>query len=837
MEAACDRICKECPCAVQAAVFRPLERSEVAFVFDNPSESEVRHDQWLRGKRGGTGDLLKAILRSLRQDPDDVYMCSAVNCRPNQRKTVLQKKAMHTCRNRLIEELQEAGVEKVLSFGSIGYSALLDSRNLLPVTGIRGRWRELDNGMKVMSTLPVSFVFRDPDWFRDVVADIDKFFLTDGPEPNPDVNLWVPTTIGEALEALEYVNSMAWVSCDFETTGLSPHGDFPIALGFGWEDEEGVSVVILDDVLLECREIWNMIGKLLSNPDLEIAFHNAIFDLQFFRHSLEHFGFEYNPQSIHCTLMMHYAIDERPISAKYRSHKLETLARVRYDSPDYSINMRQFLAKWKSANEYEKRALRAELHIYLGLDCYYTLRLFTDLERECNEEGMLDLYDRILMPASLAISEIEYKGIKIDKPFFQEARAMLAQRIEKLLRRIRKTVGKSDFNPGSPQQVREYIYTDCRMPFGMTVGADGTIYHTARRGGMREGPTAAVVLKALARRHPEIKEVVDDIVEYRNLTKNKGTYVDGILSRLDIDNRLHTSLNLAGTATGRLSSSNPNLQNIPDASHTGVEIRGGFIPEDDCVLLNADYKQLEVRVAAWLADDDAMRAIFSEGGDPHGDISETIFQQPVSEMSTFQRVLAKKIVFGMMYGQGADSIANSPDQEAMMELGGQRLTPDIVNGMFENLLNKWRGYARWREHQKHIGYTEGEICMLTGRRRRFGFIPRHDAGYVGRASFNNPVQSTASDFTLWALIQLHALLPEGAHIVLTVHDSIVIECRRDLVAQVVPLVREVMEHKTLFDIDVPLVVDLEVVERWGSKESIDIADVDSTTAEMAEALS
>lgn len=837
MEPACERGCEKCPCAVQTAVFRPLERSEVAFVFDYPSEAEVKHDEWLRGKRGGTGDLLREILRSLGQNPDDVYMCSAVNCRPNSRKTVMQKNAMLACKSRLIEELEEAGVEKVLTFGSMGYSALLDSRGLQAVTSIRGRWKTLDNGMHVMATLPLSFVFRDPDWFRDVVADIDKFFITDGPEPEPEVNLWVPSTIGEALEALEYVRTLGYVSCDFETTGLSPHGDIPIALGYGWEDEDGFTATIIDDALLMRKECWEKVGDLLNDPELEVAFHNAPFDLQFFKHNLEFYGFTYDPQEIHCTMMMHYALDERPIGSKYRSHKLETLARVRYDSPDYSINMRQFLAAWASADDYEKRALRAELHIYLGLDCYYTLRLFNDLERECNEEDLLDLYDRLLMPGSLAIAEIEYRGINIDRPFFEAASVTLGRRIERLLRRIRRTVGKEDFNPGSHQQVREYIYGDCRMPFGMTKGADGTVYHTARRGGMREGPTAAVVLKALANRHPEIRAVVDDIVQYRNLTKNKGTYVDGILSRIDTDGRLHTSLNLPGTSTGRLSSSNPNLQNIPDASHTGIEIRAGFIPEEDSVLINADYKQLEVRIAAWLSDDDAMRSIFTEGRDPHGEISETIFQQPVKDMTVFQRMIAKKIVFGMMYGQGADSIANSPENEIMEEKGGQRLTPDIVTGFFENLLSKWRGYARWRDNQKHIGYTEGEICMLTGRRRRFGFIPRHDAGYVGRASFNNPVQSTASDFTLWALIQLCDLLPEGAHIVLTVHDSIVIECRRDLVAQVVPLVREVMEQRTLFDIDVPLVVDLEVIEKWGSKETIDIGDPDSTTAEMAEALS
>jgi DNA polymerase-1 len=277
-------------------------------------------------------------------------------------------------------------------------------------------------------------------------------------------------------------------------------------------------------------------------------------------------------------------------------------------------------------------------------------------------------------------------------------------------------------------------------------------------------------------------------------------------------------LNLAGTSTGRLSSSNPNLQNVPDASHTGVEIRGGFIPTPGNVFIEADHKQLEVRVAAWLSGDEVMRGIFESGRDPHQEIAYSIYGLPKEQITHYMRWLAKNILFGLLYGRGYESVATGPEQEDIAARGGRRWGLDEVKSFYDNLLAEWAQFAEWQQNQKVMGYRDGEIVMPTGRRRRFGFIPRHDAGYVGRASFNNPIQGTASDFTLYALIRLHARLPEGAHLVLTVHDSLLIDCPRHLVDEVCDLIHEVMEDDTLFDIDVPLLADIDIEERWGEKE-------------------
>lgn len=842
---ACHRVCSGCRCSTQGAVFRPLERCATAVVFDFPTELELKRDEWLASRRKGARAVFQAALEALGVDPDDVYFCSAVNCRPNPRKKALLRHAMIACRQRLLRELQDAGVERVLSVGPLAYSMLAGEPSLLAITGVRGRWMPVKKvlnedrrgfsvedvpDMQVMATYDPSFAMRDPLYFRDIAWDLKKFFSTNGRMPDPDVRIWVPETIAEAKEAHSFLRSAGTIASDVETTGLSPIAESVLAMGFAIlddDDGESATVVIFDEDLLSKKTTWRLVADLLNDEDIELVYHNAKFDLQHIKDNLLERGLPYEPRNIHDTMMLHYTLDERPIG-KYKSHSLEQLARVRYDAPDYGIGVKRWLEEWAVATPYDRRRMRHELHLYLALDCYYTARLFPDLWNEAlaEDEALLDLYDDLLMPATLALADIEYHGILIDRQFYQQARLDLQARLDAMLRRIKEQLHALNvspsladtFNPGSPKQVRELIYDEFRLPFGLTVDKDGKVYHTARRGGLQEGPTAAPVLKSLAYRFPEYKDIIDDICEYRNLAKNMGTYVVGLLERVDVDSRMRTSFNLCGTATGRLSSSNPNLQNIPDASHTGVEIRAGFIPPEGHVLIEADYKQLEVRIAAWLSGDDVMRAVFESGRDPHQEIAFSIYNKPKEEVTHYMRWLAKNILFGLLYGRGYESVATGPEQEDIAARGGRRWGLEEVKGFYDNLLAQWRRFAAWQKAQKEMGYRDGVIKMPTGRRRRFDFIPPNDAGYVGRASFNNPIQGTASDFTLDALIKLHARLPEGAHIVLTVHDAIIIECRKDLVDEVTDLIREVMERDTLFDIDVPLLADVEVEERWGVKE-------------------
>lgn len=819
--------CRNCPTARESIISRPIDGAEYAIILDAPTESEGKVDRFFAGKRGGPGALLEATIGAAHGELDDLYIGTAVNCRPNVKKKAMQKNAMIACRERLLEELKEAGVKKVLSVGAMAYSALMSSDKLLAPTKIRGRWRQA-YGMDVLATIPPGFMFgkrENIDYFRDFAYDIEKFFTTDGKQPDPHVQVWRPDTLKEADEAFEFLAAQDFVSCDLETTGLSPIAHEILAAGFGAIEGTDGTTVVFDEALLGKKKVWRRIAQLLAS-DQETVFHNAKFDLQFFITGFTARGLKYAPRNIHDTMMLHYTLDERPIG-RFSSHNLETLARVRYDAPDYGINVGKWLEQWAAAGELDRRSMRHELHVYLGLDAYYTARLFPDLWNEAlrDDPKLLDLYEDLLMPGSLALAEIEHHGVKLNVKHFKEQAAELDKRIKPIQRRLQRKTGRKDFNPGSPQQVKEYIYDDLELPFGLHTDKDGKVYHTARRGGLQEGPTAAPVLKSLAYRFPEHKKVIDDICEFRNLQKNVGTYVNGLLNRVDVDGRMRTSFRLAGTSTGRLSSSDPNLQNIPDASHTGIEIRAGFVAPRGYKLIEADYKQLEVRIAAWLSDDDQMREIFESGRDPHQEIAFSIYRKPKEQITHYMRWLAKNILFGLLYGRGYESVATGPEQEDIAARGGQRWGLSEVKEFYDNLLAEWADFAEWQRSQKELGYKDGEITMPTGRHRRFAFIPKHDGGYVGRASFNNPIQGTASDFCLYALISLHhkfeelyGHLEKRPRLVLTVHDSLMVECPNALVDEVSELIETTMTQEPLIDIDVPLAVDIDVSQRWGEKE-------------------
>lgn len=839
--------CRDCPCNPEnhAVVARePIFDAEVAIVIDQPSAAEIKNDKFLAGGRSSHGAFLRAAFESVGVDCDDLYLCNATNCKPNIKKGAMLKKAMLGCRARLIDELRESGVEKVLCVGPVGYSQLMSLTKVAPITGVRGRWQEA-YGMQIMATLPPGFVYGQPDYFRDFAADVEKFFTSEGPEPFPDITMIVPESMKELDDAFAQLAEFPDISCDLETTGFSPIDESIICAGFAGvhENGDGLAVVLSEDMLSR-KGTWTRIGAQLGSKQGTI-FHNGKFDLQHIKQNLLDHKLKYTPRNVQDTLILHYLSDERPIG-RFKSHGLETISRLRYDAPDYGIPIKEFLRRWADADDAMREQLRAELHLYNALDCYYTARLFPDLwnelidsEDDLNEywenldwDGpvwtLLDCYENLLMPAVLALADIEHHGILLDVDMYRETKVRLEIEIAKLEKKIRRKTKDPNFNAGSWQQVKAYIYNKpddptypgLGLPYGLDVDAEGNVYHTARRGGLKEGPTAAPVLKALAYRFPEHTPIIDMICEYRNLKKNAGTYVNGLLTRMDSDNRIRSSFNPAGTSTGRLSSSNPNLQNVPDASHTGIEIRAGFMAPPGHKLIEADYKQLEVRIAAWLSDDPVMKEIFVSGRDCHQEIAFSIFKKPKGEISHYMRWLAKNILFGLLYGRGYESVATGPEQEDIARYGGERWSIEQVKEFFENLLAAWKDYAAWQQNQRQIGYKQHGVMMPTGRRRRFDFIPQHDAGYVGRASFNNPVQGVASDFTLNALIQLHARLPKPAHIISTVHDCIIVECPDELVEEVTALMHQIMEQEPLFEIGLPLQIDLEIGDRWGMKEEL-----------------
>lgn len=832
--------CRGCPIDRSAIISRQTDQADVAIVLDFPTGKEISRNKWFSGGRGSAAELVLNILDGLKIKQEDLYICSALNCRPNPEKKAMVKNSMLACRNRLIQELREVGVKKVLCMGSVGFSALMSQKKVLPITKIRGRWCKAF-GMEVMATIPPGLVIMESGYFRDLIYDIEKFFNTDGRKPYPKVDAWIPDTTAEAMEAFDFLTEQDHISLDLETTGLSPIDDSILAAGFGTVNGTDGTSVIIDEALLEKNKIWRRIATLLNGKQA-LVFHNAKFDLKFLRRYLEEKGLPYKPTEIHDTLLLHYTLDERggrgesqdgkSNTNKFKCHGLETLARTRYDAPDYNIDMRIFLKDWAQVGEYDRRQMRQKLHVYLTLDCYYTARLFPDLWNEAlNEnERLLDLYETLLIPGSLALTDVEYRGVLIDQQLYNDTAKKLERKAKRLLKRIREFAEDPEFNPRSASQVQKLVYGKLGVKeelkdeegqeFFRPRGAAKLKRSEAGKKYDKEsrGTTATPVLQALSHYYPQYARVLSDIMEYRNITKNLSTYIYGSINKLDSDGKLRGSFNLHGTETGRLSSSGPNLQNIPDTDHTGINVRAGFIAPEGYKLIEADYSQLEVRIAAELSGDPVMKDVFDSGRDVHSEISQLMYQLPPEKIDSYMRMLGKNILFGLLYGRGAKSVALGPEQEEVAKKRGVKWSVEEITEFFQNLLAEWKVYAEWQQDQKRRGYQEGFVQLPSGRRRRFPFIGYRDEGFVGRASFNTPIQGTASDFTLYAVIMLHEKLPPDAHVILTIHDSITVEAPESKAEAIADLMEHIMMNETFFKTKVPLKVKCKISDRWDWKQ-------------------
>ena len=377
--------CRSCPCKRPAGVTR-TPPADVAIVVDHPTDIETKKDTFLQSD---SGNLIRMVLEGNGLNPDDCYICSALNCRPLKTASdSVKKNAMQACKPRLIQELKEIGPTKVLCLGPIGFSALTSADKVMPVTKVRGRWHEA-YGMHVFATFNPTMVMGESEFFRDLDDDIAKFVRMDGPDSTPNVEEWVIDDVDEAREAFDFLEAASFVSLDVETTGFSYYRDELLAVGMGvlYEDStDGISI-IFDENMLARREVWSEICYLLEREDQTTVMHNQQFDLKWMRKHLTMFDLPFNPQNMADTMLAHYCIDERPMG-RFQSHSLKNLARVRYDAPDYDIEMGKWLKAWADAGPSARARLRKQMRTYLALDCYYTARLWPDLKNEIMLTGV-----------------------------------------------------------------------------------------------------------------------------------------------------------------------------------------------------------------------------------------------------------------------------------------------------------------------------------------------------------------------------------------------------------------------------------------------------------------
>ena len=410
------------------------------------------------------------------------------------------------------------------------------------------------------------------------------------------------------------------------------------------------------------------------------------------------------------------------------------------------------------------------------------------LSEELEKNGMTGLYSEIELPLCRVLYRMENRGIAIDRNQLEQFGTMLTERIA-ACEEVIYSYSEEKFNINSTKQLGELLFEKLGLP---PVKKTKTGYSTN-----------ADVLEKLKNKHP----IIPAIMDYRMLTKLKSTYADGLMKEIREDGRIHTTFQNLVTATGRLSSTEPNLQNIPVRTDLGAEIRKMFVPKEGCVLVDADYSQIELRVLAHIAGDATMQEAFCNGKDIHTTTASQVFGVPMEEVTSLQRRHAKAVNFGIVYGISEFSLAE--------DIGVSRYE---ARAYIDNYLANYRGVRDYMKKvvsdAREIGYTE----TLYGRRR---YIPELKSSNFNirsgaeRIALNTPIQGTAADLIKLAMIRveqaLNAHFPE-AELLLQVHDELIVECPEAIAPQVAELISREMQF--VAQLHVPLTAEAKTGKSW-----------------------
>lgn len=437
-----------------------------------------------------------------------------------------------------------------------------------------------------------------------------------------------------------------------------------------------------------------------------------------------------------------------------------------------------------------KAEMWEQMLTYMGEDCYSTARLYPIFLEEMKEESerLMVAHQQYDIPASLSLANMELTGAPVDLPYLEEMKANIEKEIQAEIADIRALVQEftlhpkgGDFNANSSKQVKEVLY-DKEIGLGLAMPKDVGRYAYMREEG--EVTTNSDTLKVLARqvapKRPAIAGLINKILSYRVRTKILGTYIEGILDRVDPDGRVRGDFNLHGTATARISCSNPNLQNIPDASHVGYDIRRAYVPSEGWVILEADYSQLELRVAALFSQDQVLIEAYKAGADIHQEVAYMLWNKPKDKITKYERYLAKCMNFGVLYGRGARSIATGPEMDNLVEMSGRSWGNAEIDTYFAKFKEGYVDLFQWMTLVKKDSMAKQYVEQPTGHRRRFDFITNKHRGHIERQTVNTPIQGFAARMTIHALTRLDEKFdPEKQQILFTVHDSIMCQCLND----------------------------------------------------------
>ena len=614
------------------------------------------------------------------------------------------------------------------------------------------------------------------DLFADESTDEPKYSTLTGLE-DTTYNYQLVDTKEKRDELLRILRTHDFLVLDTETTGTEPMASELVGMSFSLAEGEAWYVPVPAD-RAEATAIVEEFRDVLTNPKTTKVGQNIKYDLLM----LAQYGV-WLAGPLFDTMVAHYVLSPE------LHHGMDYLAEVLLHYRTIPI---ENLIGPKGKNQKNMRDLAPEeVYKYACEDADVTLRLKNVLEKQLREQGAYDLFHDIEMPLVPVLAQMEFNGVRIDTDALRETSALYTQRLQEIEQEIYSLAGQP-FNISSPKQVGEMLFETLKI----STKAKKT------KGGQYS--TSEEVLESLRDKHP----VVGRILDYRGLKKLLSTYIDALPALINPrTGRIHTSFNQTVTATGRLSSSNPNLQNIPIRHEDGREIRRAFIPDDGCEFFSADYSQIELRIMAHLSGDTNMMEAFRLGQDIHAATAAKVYKVPLAEVTRDQRSKAKTANFGIIYGISAYGLSDRmhvPVKEAKELIDGYFQTYPQVKAYMDSSI----ALARDK------GYTE-TICR---RRCYLPDINSHNAvvrGYAERNAINAPIQGSAADIIKVAMANIHQRFQrEGirSKMLIQVHDELNFSVLPEERERVQRIVIEEMEGAYLMQ--VPLQADCGWGKNW-----------------------
>lgn len=567
------------------------------------------------------------------------------------------------------------------------------------------------------------------------------------------------------------------VAFDTETTSLDPLAASLVGISFCWEDHKAYYVPIPEN-REEAHKVLEKLKPFFSDPSIEKIGQNLKYDLKV----LQQYQIKVKAP-LFDTMLAHYLINPD------MRHNMEVLSETYLNYTPIPIE--DLIGKGKQQISMREVPLEKQTE-YAAEDADITYQLAAHFKPELGSADMSTLYKDIEIPLLSVLADMELEGIRLDVDFLHSLTGDLTQDIAHLEKKIYE-IAEVEFNISSPKQLGEILFEKLKL------------IDKPKKTKTGQYSTAEDVLSYLAKDH----EIVQAVLDYRGLSKLKSTYVDALPEQINPKTgRVHTEYLQTVAATGRLSSNNPNLQNIPIRTERGRQVRKAFIPRDEnYLLLAADYSQIELRIIAALSEEDTLIEAFKNGEDIHASTASKVFGIPISEVTREQRSNAKTVNFGIIYGVSAFGLSNQTD-----------LSRSEAKELIETYYETYPKLRMYMNNQVNFARDHGYVQTVLGRRRYLKDINSNNAivrGAAERNAINAPIQGSAADIIKIAMISVHEKLEAGNYktkMLLQVHDELVFDVYKEELEEVKVLIKNEMENA--FKLSVPLIVDMGIGSNW-----------------------